>query len=193
MSKRFNNLDAALKYLRSPEAAPDAEIPDAPAGTALRKYQDYKAGKVIIQYTRAQDSLPGTLNLVTIKPFGYLPASTVLVRVTLSNRSAGQYSTVGLTEAALGITKIAAENDTSIELAGFKPARCTVRNTTGTSAAPKDSKITGLKYKVKAGATYTFPLGRTTQKASYFEQKSAIIALVETQATRSVSFTPEKF
>ena len=193
MPKRFNNLQAALKFLKTPGAAEGSPVPDAPAGTVLRKFQDYKAGKVDLDYPRASASLPGSLNLVKIKPFGYPAADTTSAIVEISNRSAGQYSTVGLSEAALGIAQLAPSGETAIKLAGFKPAKAVARNVTGTTAQSKTSKLTGLPYKSKASASYTFPLGRTTSNPSFSEQKGAIIALIEQTPSRSVSFVPEKF
>lgn len=193
MPKRFNNLQAALRFLKTPGAPEGSEVPDAPAGTVLRKFQDYKAGKVDLDYPRASASLPGSLNLVKIKPFGYPAADTTSVIVEISNRSSGQFSTVGLSEAALGIAALAQSGETAIKLVGFKPAKAVARNVTGTTPQTKTSKLTGLPYKSKASASYTFPIGRTTSNPSFSEQKGAIIALIEATPSRSVSFVPEKF
>ena len=103
MVKRFNNLDAALKYLRPTGATEGTPVPDAPAGTPLAKYQDYKAGKVDLDYPRASGSLPGEINIVVVKPFALPSADTTALRTTLSGRSQGQFSTYGLTDAELGI------------------------------------------------------------------------------------------
>jgi hypothetical protein len=62
MARRFNNLDAALRYLRPASSGSDGVVPDAPAGTPLKRYQDWKAGKVDIDYPRSASSNPGSLN-----------------------------------------------------------------------------------------------------------------------------------
>lgn len=191
MPKRFNNLKAALRSLRTPGAAPGSPIPDAPAGTILFKYQEYSKGAQIT-YTRNQNSLPQSLNLVKIQPFGYPAADTTEVLTTVSNRSAGQYATVGLSTTILGIENLAA-NDTAIELPGFRAAKATARNVVGTTASVRTSQITGVAYKSKQTNSYTYPVGRTTANPSFSEQKAAIIAAVESSGNRSVSFTPEKF
>ncbi|MBC5794227.1 hypothetical protein H5968_03465 [Sphaerospermopsis sp. LEGE 00249] len=146
-----------------------------------------------LDYPRSIPSLPGSLNLVKIKPFGYPAADITSVIVEISNRSAEKFSIVGLTEDALGIAQLAPSGDTAIKLAGFKPAKAVARNVTGTTAQTRTSKLTGLPYKSKASSSYTFPLGRTTSNPSFSEQKGAIIALIEQTPSRSVSFIPEKF
>lgn len=192
MVKRFNNLDAALKYLRPATAAEGDEIPDAPAGTPLKKYQDYKAGKVDLDYPRAAASLPGEFNIIALKPFALPAANTDAYRTTISNRSAGQYALFGLTDTELGIDETLQETDK--ETIGYIPAKAICRNITGTTASSKTSKLTGIPYKSKTNASYTFPVGRTSGNATWSEQKALIIANVAAAAgNKSVTFKPEKF
>lgn len=192
MGRRFNNLDAGLRYLRPVGSDPDAIVPDAPTGTALRKYQEYKAGKVNIDYPRAAGSLPGELNIIVLKPFGLPAADTGNYRTSISNRSAGQYSTFGLTALELGIDTTL--QDTDKDAAGYIPAKAICRNITGTTASSKTSKVTGLPYKSKTNASYTFPVGRTTGNPSWSEQKAVIIAAVSAATgNKSVTFKPERF
>ncbi|MFM6251205.1 MAG: hypothetical protein ACKPEQ_19005, partial [Dolichospermum sp.] len=93
MTKRFNNLDAALKLLRVPGAAPDVEAPDAPTGSALREYQIYKQQKRAITYTRAASSKPGSLKVVVIKPFALPAADATTIRIDLSERAESNFAT----------------------------------------------------------------------------------------------------
>jgi hypothetical protein len=191
MVKRFNNLDAALKYLRPATAGDDGVVPDAPAGTPLKKYQDWKAGKVDIDYPRAGTSNPGRIVKVSIKPFALPAADTDEYVVPISARAQGQYALFGLTAAILGIEDV--DND-DVRAKGFKPARASCKNVTGTTAASVTSKLTGVPYKTKADAGYTFPFGRITAGPTYSDQKANILALViGSGVTKSVSFQPEKF
>ena len=191
MAKRFNNLDAALKYLRPTSTTDDGVVPDAPAGTPLKKYQDWKAGKVDIDYPRAASSNPGKINKIGIKPFALPTASTVEYVTTISNRAESQYGLFGLAAATLGIEN--PDND-DVVARGYKPAKASCRNVTGTTPSSVTSKLTGIPYKTKADTAYVFPFGRTSGNATYSEQKAAILALViAASGNKSVSFTPEKF
>ncbi|HYX13402.1 MAG TPA: hypothetical protein VE944_03365 [Nostoc sp.] len=191
MARRFNNLDAALRYLRPPASGADGIIPDAPLGTPLRKYQDWKAGKVDIDYPRSASSNPGTFERIGIKPFA-LPAASPIEYVTvISARAQGQYALFGLSVAELGI-EIPDADDFIAK--GYRPAKASCRNITGTTAVTATSKLTGVPYKAKSDVGYSFPFGRTAGNPTYSEQKAAIIAAVAAAAgTKSVSFTPEKF
>jgi hypothetical protein len=191
MAKRFNNLDAALRYLRPASAGQDGVVPDAPAGTPLKKYQDWKAGKVDIDYARSASSNPGSINKVSIKPFALPAADTGEYVISISNRAQSQYALFGLAAATLGI-EVPDNND--IRANGYKPAKASCRNITGTTATSVTSKLTGMPYKTKADTAYVFPFGRTSGNPTYSEQKAAILALVEAAAgNKSVSFQPEKF
>jgi hypothetical protein len=192
MGKRFGNLNAALKYLRPTSAAEGSPIPDAPAGTPLAKFQNYKAGKVDLDYPRGTASLPGDTKIVTLKPFALPAASTVLLKTTISNRSLTNLSTFGLTEAESGFTSPADEK--GIDAEGFVPAKAICRNITGTTASVKTSKVTGVNYKSKANSSFTFPIGQATEKAFWGQQKEAILAQVgNSGGNKSVSFKPEKY
>jgi len=192
MSKRFKNLESALKYLRPTSAAEGSEIPDAPAGTPLKKFQDYKAGKVDLDYPRATASLPGEINIVVVKPFALAVADTTKVRTKLSNRSQSNFSDYGLTDEELGVDLTL--QDTDKEAIGFSPAKAICRNVTGTTASSKTSKVTGLPYKSKTNTSHTFVTGRTTDRPSWAEQKAFIISQVSAATgNKSVTFKPEKY
>ncbi|AFZ56912.1 hypothetical protein H6G54_12085 [Anabaena cylindrica FACHB-243] len=192
MAKRFNNLQAALTFLRTPGAAEGAEIPDAPAGTVLKKFQDYKAGKVDLDYPRSTGSLPGETIIIAIKPFGLPAADTDAYKSSVSTRSSGEYATFGLSETVLGIDATPQAGD--IDATGYVPAKAICRNITGTTASTKTSKLTGLPYKSKSNASYTFPVGRTSTNPSWSEQKAAILTAVNAATgNKSASFKSEKF
>lgn len=191
MAKRFNNLDAALKYLRPASSGQDGVVPDAPAGTPLKKYQDWKAGKVDIDYPRTASSNPGRIAKIAIKPFALPAANTDEYLTGISFRAQGQYALFGLSAANLGIE---ASDNNDIVAKGYRPAKASCQNITGTTATSVTSKLTGIPYKTKADAAYVMPFGRIAANPTYSEQKAAILAFVGGAAgNKSVSFTPERF
>lgn len=192
MPKRFNNLDAALKYLRPP-TAPEGELaPDAPTGSQLRKYQDYKAGKVSVTYTRATSSNPGNIDEVSLQTFALPAANTARYIVPISSRAKTNYTTAGVSTAELNISDPIAGG--AVEIFGYTPARVTIANVTGTTATTVASKLTGKPYKKKATATYTFPFGSKATNGSFSEVKAAITAAVAASGgNKGVSFKPEIF
>ena len=189
MPKRFNNLDAALKYLRSTGATQDAVAPDAPAGTQLRKYQDFKAGKIKVSYTRAATSNQIALDPVALLPFSGEASSTDKFIVGLSRRAKNNLTDAAVTLAVLNITETLTGAN---KVFGFTPATVTIRNITGTGSANKDSKITGAPYKIKGtSSSFTFPFGTKAATGSYSEVRSAILAAISADGNRSASFKPE--
>lgn len=192
MPKRFNNLNAGLKLLRSPTAGPDDIAPDAPSGTILREYQLYKGDKKAITYVRAANSRPGNLKVVAVKPLSLPAADTTTVRIDFSARAETGLSLFGLTLAEIGVD--ATLNATDKDVAGFKPAKAICRNTTGTSATTAVSKITKRPYKTKANASYTIPLGRTDTNPTWGQMKAFVLGQVTAAGeSRSVTFDSEVY
>lgn len=192
MARRFNNLDAALKYLRPKGASETTEIPDAPANSQLRSYQDYKAGKRLITYPRANTSNPGDIKAASLKPFALPAADTDNFLVEISGRAINNFSAAGLTAANLNIDTTPEGTANLKRVIGFTPARATVKNITATTATTKTSKITGDTYKSKAASSYTFPFGRGTASPSYSQAKDIIVSAVSGSAgNKGVSFKPE--
>ncbi len=189
MGKRFNNLDAALKYLRAPGATTGTTTITAPAGSQLAEYQEYKSGKKIITYTRDATSKPGNLAEAFIKPFGLPTADTKVFIVDYSARAKTGISTSGVSDTVLGHEASSAE---ASRVYGFTPAKAVVTVTGTGEGTATPSKITGRSYKKKTNNSYTYPLGRTTANPSFSEQKGAVTAAVATGGTnRGVSFKPE--
>lgn len=194
MSKRFNNLEAALKYLRPVGANETTEIPDAPASSQLRFYQDFIAGKRIVTYTRAATSNPGDITAAALKPFALPAADTSNFLVPISQRALNNIAAAGITAAELNIDTTPEGIADLIKVNGFTPAKAVIKNVTGTTTSAKTSKITGDPYKAKAGASYSFPFGRSTANPSYSEVKAAITAAVSAAAgNKGVSFKPENY
>jgi hypothetical protein len=192
MPRRFKTLDAALKYLRTGDGE-TAVTPDAPAGTPLKLYQDWKAGKRQVNYTRESTSNPGSLDEARIKPFGLPTADTTLVLVDISKRSLDAIQRTGLAAADLNIV---ATGDAE-RIYNFTPARATVNvgAAAGGDGVLQTSKITGKKYKKKASDSFTFPFGRGAgEDAAYVKARSEILGKVsDGTANRSVSFKPEVY
>ncbi|MGB3641146.1 MAG: hypothetical protein WBA39_26735, partial [Rivularia sp. (in: cyanobacteria)] len=78
---------------------------------------------------------------------------------------------------------------------GFTPARAVIKNVTGTTGVQQTSKITGDKYKAKAGASYTYPFGKGGTDATSYAEVIGNIAAAVAGATgnKGVSFKPEIF
>ncbi len=195
MGRRFNNLEAALKYLRPPGAIEGSAVPDAPENTQLKKYQDYKAGKVIVSYPRTATSNPGGFQGVALKPFALPSADTQSYLVQASERAISGIGTAGITAAVLNID-ITPEGTADLESPlGFTPARAVIKNVTGTTGTSETSKITGDRYKKKAAVSYTYPFGKgAAGAASYSEVKADIASAVAgADGNKGVSFKPEIF
>lgn len=188
MPKRFNNLDAALKYL-NPRGTDGDSTSEAPTGSQLRYYQDWKSGKRAVEYgDRDAGSRPGDLQRVAIKPFGFEAASTAEYIVDLSTRADNSLTSAGVTLTLLGVSKTLTD---ATFTSNFRPAKVTVA-VVGTTSTPEESKLTGRKYKKKSASSYTYPLGRTTAEPSYAGAIAAISAAAEA-GNRVISFSSEKF
>jgi len=189
MGKRFNNLDAALKYLRAPGATSGTAVITAPAGSQLAEYQEFKSGKKIITYTRDAGSKPGSLGEAFIKPFGLAAADTKVFIVDYSARAKTAMANSGLSDTVLGHDTTPTDPQ---RVYNFTPARATVTIVATGEGTTTSSKITGKSYKKKANNTFTYPLGRTSTNPSYSEQRGAIVVAVASGNTnRGVSFKPE--
>lgn len=188
MPKRFNNLEAALKYL-NPKGSDGESTSEAPAGSQLRYYQDWRSGKRSVEYgDREAGSKPGDLKGVGIKPFAFPTADTKLYIVDFSSRAESNLSAAGITKAKLGI-----EDDISsgVNTINFKPAKVII-TVVGTGTTTTESKITGRKYKKKNNSSYTFPLGRTSADPTYAAAKAEILGTASA-SNRVVSFSPEVY
>lgn len=195
MAKRFKSLRTALKALRLVGAAPDSIAPEAPAGTQLRQFQQYKAEQIKVSYgKRDTASKPGELVLIGIKPFGAAQADVNIYRSSIATRSNAEdkLTLFGLTKEILGIETY--DKDTTFDAAGFVSAKAICRSVGATGADPVESQITGAKYYKTAAVSYTFPFGKVTARPSVAQQKAEILATVNAkEGKKKVSFKPEKF
>ena len=156
MAKRFSRLQYALQALRTPNSA--AAAPDAPAGTIARRFQDYKAGKVTVSYTRTAESKPGEILKVSILPFYFGGVAGSEAIVAQSKRADDKSELDGVQTQCNQITVNA---EIHAKLAKFIPAKATVFDY-GATTTPETSKITGISYDKKVGNSYTFPFGAGT-------------------------------
>jgi hypothetical protein len=185
--KRYSRLKYGLDILRPPNST--APAPDAPVGTVARKYQDYAGKKVKLTYVRSATSKPEALLKVSILPFYYGGVAGTEAIVNQSKRADIASNLGGIQTQCNQVT---VNFDTHKKLSNFIPAKVTVHDFTNT-VTKEVSKITGLNYDKKAGASYTFPFGATTTEKSPSEVIKGILAAVNTLGTASASFTPEKY
>ena len=192
MPKRFNNLDAALKYLRKTGEGDTGEAPDAPAGSQLAQYQKYKGRKIAITYTRENSSKPGSIDELIVRPFalGGTPTDTALVGI--SKRAKENIANTGLNLADLSASEPSGNSNTK-RIFGFSPAKAIVTISRDGTTTPT-SKITGRPYKKRAANSFTFPFGKKEAVTNYATKKGEILAKVSAgDNNRGVSFESEVY
>jgi hypothetical protein len=187
MAKRFSRLKYALSTLRTPLGS--GVIPDAPAGTIARKYQDYQAGKVKLTYTRTNDSKPEAILRVSILPFHFGGVAGTEAIVAQSARAS---LATAPNEVQTACNQIVVNPELHSKLDRFKPARVTVFDYSETKA-PETSQITGLAYEKRVGKSYTFPYGASATEKTDSAVRKAILVAVKAIGTASASFSSEKY
>lgn len=188
MAKRFSRLKYALKAIQDPTSDTEANRP--PAGSILFKYNEFAIGSRDVEYPRDPDSNPGELKTVGVNPFGYPVSAESLVKVPISNRV--------LTNQTLSASRDAANIQTNtsavvLDLDGFVPAKATVFIEAATQpTTPETSKITGVRYKKRAGTSFSFPYGSKTGEIHESVVRAGIQVAVVQITRGSVSFKSEK-
>lgn len=197
MPKRFRSLNAALRYLNPTGTAGDDFNGEAPVGSQLRSYQDWRSGKKNVEYgPKAAGSKAGKLNLVEIQPFALPATDTERAIVEFSQRAGNNIGPTGIAIADLG--HLVSPLDGATATRGFDPAQAIIMvNTSGTETM-ETSKLTGRKYKkIGSPSSATYPMGQTAANKTYKEAKIAIAQKVKTGipagTRRSVSFQPEVY
>lgn len=184
MGKRFSRYKFALK-------AVDAQ---PPAGSPLADYQSYRNGTRTVTYNRDENSNPDSILAIYLIPFS--EPEDLYYLTGISERANGQVALVGGVEnLKFKLPTDIADTDSTTESRGFQPAKAVVFNGTG-GAEPEPSRITGVSYKKRIGASYTFPYGiaasATATEANYIVRTREIRDAVNPNGTnRSVSFKPE--
>ncbi|HAX78980.1 MAG TPA: hypothetical protein DCY88_24950 [Cyanobacteria bacterium UBA11372] len=177
--KRFSALQRALNLLRPQGTAGESgQTPDAPAGTRLRYYQDWRKGAREVSYTRVAASNPGKLESTTIELFT-IGGTNNKATAKYSKRSGDVVTNIGLSPTALGYGTVAANF-----LGNYVPAKITVYTGGARSTTSTPSKLTGKPYKGRTQAkTYTLPFGKTSTNPTYGEAAKALIAAAKAAST----------
>lgn len=193
MPKRFNNLKAALSYLKPATGTGTAAEP--PATSQLKKFKDFYTRAAEVNYTRAPASRPGKILETTVLPFSVSYDSDRAV-VPISQRARDAISTVGLTQATLGIRDRTADD---IDYDNFTPAKAIVIRSGTPSTTGTPSQITGRNYKKSNNTTFVLPYGQggatgaTSQEIVHVKQAAITTAVATAASGRKVRFTPEKY
>lgn len=181
----YNNLRAALNYLRP--LAGGTTSAEAPSDTALRRYQEYRAGRTRRTITRAATSRPGIKTDYTIQLFGEDAGNDSAIALVGARAIAG-LNEVSLELPVLGLTARAAGADPPDFSGNFSPAKVVCFRATGTGTE-RPSGVTGLRYKPRTGASYTYPFGKVSGTDRFRDRAAAIDAA--TGANVTCTFLPE--
>ena len=188
MGKRFKVLEGALKYLATSDDAPN---PQAPAGTPLRRFQEYKSRERLISYDRAADSMPEELLKVMINPFGEPFEDANKYIVDLSKR-VNDATPINVFKVPAGIIEAVTPEANLVK--GFIPAKCTISiPDTGRDDNNATSKFTGVKYNKIGKRSYTFPYGASDASDRESTVRGKILDTVPTETNYGITFTSEKF
>lgn len=193
--RRFSDLEGRLlSFLQSGGNRDISQIQDE----ELKKYAEWKFNiggnkrKLPASSTRNREGIKYAI----IEPFGEETTQAKLFLASVSERArtwlAGQTAAL---KTAVGWKAAPASTSPNqpIFVKGFIPARAVIRQKAA-SADERTSRITGKKYKTKAGSTqqgYSIPFGSVSDNAE-ITQARAIAAAVP-DANFSVSFLPERY
>lgn len=187
-NKRFKVLRGALKYLRTSETDVDVTLP---AGTPLRKFQDYDNNKVLVTYTRRTESLPKQLVNGNINPFA-LPLNAASLTVAKVSKRAIDKADVKALFVKGGLDET--PNQAAEERKGFIPAKCTVTIPNATlKKTDEPSRLTGIRYSTKGSESFTFPYGKSSGSPTEYEARADIVLALAANPSYKVSFKSEKF
>lgn len=186
MAKRFSRYAWALKALDG----------NAPAGTPIARYKDYKAGTVKPTYTRNSTSNPGALKQIFLAPFSVPPDNKYAAQ--MSQRAFDKMSDL-VSSAPTGLFHHLTQgqtNDVTVN-PGYSPAKATI-NVSGSGSTAEISKITGVSYQKETGAaSYTIAFGGQLSAGDnryFMNVVNNIIGAVKAKNSEyTVSFTPERF
>lgn len=176
--RRFGDLQRTLNMLRSATSNDnEGDAPDAPPGTRLRFYQDWKKGGRTVTYNRENDSNPGKLEEAKIELFS-VSGTANKATVPVSKRAKDGATAVGLPPGLLGWG-----NDATTFLGSVVPAKITVYLGGTREATATRSKLTGTPYKPRTNSkSYTLPFGKTGTD-SYAEKARALITAAKGAST----------
>lgn len=187
MSKRFKILEGALDYLRTND---EAANPEAPLGTPLRQYQEWRKGARNVTYTRREESLPEQLNDASLIPFffGYDEANRLIVPISQRAQNASQMNAI-LTAANV---EVAGESPAR-RFRNFIPAKVTVSIPNATLNKPEEeSKLTGVPYRKIGKESYTIPYGAKNATDREADVRADIRAAAPDAGNYQLQFSSEK-
>ena len=185
--RRFSKLLGGLNYLRP---IGGGVSPEAPSGTPLRNFQEYRAGRVNRTVTRSATSNPGVKTLYRLELFS-LATTNDTADYKVGQRARDGLSQIqGLTLQLLGLTLSVPGGDPPQFSGRFSPAKvtCFRREGTGTGGTRR-SQITGINRRTVNGNSYTLPFGKVAETDRYRDRASTINRA--TGAGVICSFTPE--
>lgn len=179
---RFKNLQDAIKKGRT--------------GAKLTAFKDWRADGAPATTTAPNQPPKGATVRKALLPF-YFGATdfTNHAIVKISGRSFSGLATVGLTEAKLCLDDVPdtpAAGTTYEPVDGLKPARAVIFKP-GTGSTTEKSRITGVNYKKRVGATYTLPFGKKDLAGRRDQRGMRGVILTGVLAGCSVSFKEEEY
>jgi hypothetical protein len=187
-NKRFKILKGALQYLRNGDTASDVSLP---AGTPLRKFQEWANNEREITYTRRTESKPQLFLEGKVNPFALDADAANLVTVPISKR-VELNSTVKAAFTVGGVSVDPAVPGSKKR--GFVPAKCTVIVPNASlNKTNEPSQYTGVRYSSKGRETFTFPYGRKTSTAKEADVRADIKTVFASNTTYDFRFVSEKY
>lgn len=192
MAKRFKSLKRALVLIR--KTTDTGNFVEPPSGSALDEYVQYRKMEKVLKYPRDTSSKQEAMIPVAVRPFGYTSAvdsAAEAVRCSISQRTLTSGTPNGV-KAKCNILEAAADIPTRKTM-GFVPAKATVKKSTASSETPK-SQITGLEYRKKNTASFTFPYGQKSTTTAEIEVRNEILGVVKGLGVGfSVGFNSEEY
>ncbi|MEL6438698.1 MAG: hypothetical protein AAFQ80_05505 [Cyanobacteria bacterium J06621_8] len=185
-TKRYKILEGALKYL---ETGNSGNNPQAPAGTALRAYQEIRGKERNATYTRDSESLVGEFIDAAVNPFGvdFDDANKYIIPLSKRVDDLSALSSVRTAGHLLGTVPTEAKR-----VRGFEPAKAVV--SVPDASLDNDnaqSQITLLRYKKKGRRSYVVPFGAGSNTDKVKAVRAEILAALPTNGNYSVSFKDE--
>lgn len=177
-----------MKLIQDPNS--DASANQPPAGSILYNYNEFATGSKKVEYPRDEDSLQISIEEVSINPFGLGHGDSSKVLTGISQRVLNNTNLTPVL-AAGGVSTT--PDPTAVRLTGFEPAKAVVFIADATQpTTPEPSQITGIKYKKRAGSSFTVPYGSKAGETNERAVRASIAEAVAGITRGSVSFKSEK-
>ena len=187
-NKRYKILNGALDYLRTSD---EGVNPDAPLGTPLKLYQDWKKGARNITYDTTNWKTAGELRDVAIFPFfkPYAAGDDLIVPAsgkTLDSAVVADYRNQA--------NIVAEPSDSAVRGQKYTPAKCTVSVPDASkNDATATSQLTGIQYNKVGRQSFTFPYGKSATVDYEQTVRADILAATPAEADVQISFSSERY